>query len=264
MDLPHLLAAMTLLLSLLGGVQGTWRFDRMTTVLKAGTSDLTSMFASFSKHHAVSVVACRPRSGKRKVVVEKKNHAAAKRWWWRNLADELTPEQEQHSLTAFARTQDTRRRAGRDGVRGHDVCSGTPRPTAADPVPRRGDGGAHRGPADSDRLARQPLLRPTGAGRDGQADYSFDRSVDPGANRRGRRNHWNREFRYLASDLDLPASLEEANLRTTTSLEEHYDIPVGYSVHEMGPQISTATVTLGAVAVEAHIALDRGMWGSDR
>ena len=97
MDLPHLLAAMTLLLSLLGGVTATWRFDRMSTVLKAGTSDLTPMFAAFSKHHAVSVVACRPRSGNRKGVVEKNNHTAAQRWW-RNLPDELTLEQAQQSL----------------------------------------------------------------------------------------------------------------------------------------------------------------------
>ena len=114
MDLPHLLAAMTLLLGLLGGVTSTWRFDRMTTVLKAGTSDLTPMFAAFSKHHAVSVVACRPRSGNRKGVVEKNNHTAAQRWW-RNLPDELTPEQAQHSLTTFATSQDARRREGRDG-----------------------------------------------------------------------------------------------------------------------------------------------------
>lgn len=114
MDLPHLLAAMTLLLSLLGGVTKTWRFDRMTTVLKAGTSDLTPMFAGFSKHHAVSVVACRPRSGNRKGVVEKNNHTAAQRWW-RNLPDEVTLEQAQQLLTAFAIRQDGRRREGRDG-----------------------------------------------------------------------------------------------------------------------------------------------------
>ncbi|TAM66989.1 MAG: IS21 family transposase [Microbacteriaceae bacterium] len=115
MDLPHLLAAMTMLLSLLGGVTTSWRFDRMTTVLKAGTSDLTPMFAAFAKHHAVSVVACRPRSGNRKGVVEKNNHTAAQRWW-RNLADELTLEQAQASLVAFARSQDGRRREGRDGA----------------------------------------------------------------------------------------------------------------------------------------------------
>src|SRR5680860_1239333 len=114
MDLPHLLAAMTMLLALLGGVSKAWRFDRMSTVLKAGTSDLTPMFAAFSKHHGVSVVACRPRSGNRKGVVEKNNHTAAGRWW-RNLPDDLTPEQAQQSLTAFATSQDGRRREGRDG-----------------------------------------------------------------------------------------------------------------------------------------------------
>ncbi len=115
MDLPHLLAAMTTLLGLLGGVTTSWRFDRMTTVVKAGSSDLTPMFAAFAKHYAVSVVACRPRSGNRKGVVEKNNPTAAQRWW-RNLPDELTPEQAQLSLTAFARSQDGRRREGPGGT----------------------------------------------------------------------------------------------------------------------------------------------------
>ncbi|TFC82749.1 transposase [Cryobacterium sp. TmT2-59] len=114
MDLPHLLAAMTVLLSLLGGVTKSWRFDRMSTVLKAGTSDLTPMFAAFSKHHAVTVVACRPRSGNRKGVVEKNNHTAAQRWW-RDLPDDVTLEQAQQRLTVFATGQDGRRREGRDG-----------------------------------------------------------------------------------------------------------------------------------------------------
>lgn len=109
MDLPHLLAALTGVLALLGGVTQVWRFDRMSTVLKVGTSDLTPMFAAFAKHHAVSVVACRPRSGNRKGVVEKNNHTAAQRWW-RNLPEELTLEQAQASVTAFATGQDGRKR----------------------------------------------------------------------------------------------------------------------------------------------------------
>lgn len=114
MDLPHLLAAMTALLDLIGGVTRDWRFDRMTTVIKAGTSDLTPQFAAFAKHHAVSVIACRPRSGNRKGVVEKNNHTAAQRWW-RNFPDELTLEQAQASIVAFARRQDQRRREGEAG-----------------------------------------------------------------------------------------------------------------------------------------------------
>ena len=41
-------------------------------------------------------------------------------------------------------------------------------------------------------------------------------------------------------------------------------MPIGYSGHERGLQISLAAVALGAVAVERHITLDRAMWGSDQ
>lgn len=114
MDEPHLLAAMTTLLALHGGLTRTWRFDRMRTVLNPATGDLTPTFAAFAKHHGVAAVVCRPRSGNRKGVVEKNNHTAAQRWW-RTLADEVTPEQAQVLLEAFARRQDGRRREGEHG-----------------------------------------------------------------------------------------------------------------------------------------------------
>lgn len=109
MDIPHLLAAMTTLLTLLGGLTRVWRFDRMRTVLDPVTGDLTSMFAGFSKHYGVQPVVCRPRSGNRKGVVEKNNHTIAQRWW-RTLADDLTLEQAQAGVEAFAAKQDLRRR----------------------------------------------------------------------------------------------------------------------------------------------------------
>ncbi len=61
-----------------------------------------------------------------------------------------------------------------------------------------------------------------------------------------------------------PLEPEEANLRAIATLRDRYaGIPVGYSGHERGLQISLAAVALGAVAVERHITLDRTMWGSD-
>ncbi|MFF0309549.1 N-acetylneuraminate synthase family protein [Streptosporangium sp. NPDC004379] len=66
---------------------------------------------------------------------------------------------------------------------------------------------------------------------------------------------------HATSTYPLPP--EEANLRTIQTLRERYGVPVGYSGHERGLQISLAAVTLGAVAVERHITLDRTMWGSD-
>lgn len=67
---------------------------------------------------------------------------------------------------------------------------------------------------------------------------------------------------HATSTYPLPA--EEANLRTITTLQKRYPgVPIGYSGHERGLQISIAAVALGAVAVERHITLDRTMWGSD-
>lgn len=66
---------------------------------------------------------------------------------------------------------------------------------------------------------------------------------------------------HATSTYPLPP--EEANLRMIETLKARYGVPVGYSGHERGLQISIAAVALGAVAVERHITLDRTMWGSD-
>lgn len=60
-----------------------------------------------------------------------------------------------------------------------------------------------------------------------------------------------------------PCPAEESNLRTIGTLEERYGVPVGYSGHERGLQVSVAAVALGACVLERHITLDRTMWGSD-
>jgi N-acetylneuraminate synthase len=67
---------------------------------------------------------------------------------------------------------------------------------------------------------------------------------------------------HATSTYPLPP--EEANIRMITTLRDRYDgVPIGYSGHERGLQISIGAVALGAVAVERHITLDRTMWGSD-
>jgi N-acetylneuraminate synthase len=67
---------------------------------------------------------------------------------------------------------------------------------------------------------------------------------------------------HATSTYPLPP--EEANIRMISTLQERFaGVPIGYSGHERGLQISIAAVALGAVAVERHITLDRTMWGSD-
>lgn len=60
-----------------------------------------------------------------------------------------------------------------------------------------------------------------------------------------------------------PLAPEEVNLKMISTLRDRYEVPVGYSGHETGLQISIAAVAMGAVALERHITLDRAMWGSD-
>ena len=61
-----------------------------------------------------------------------------------------------------------------------------------------------------------------------------------------------------------PCKPEELNLRMIPTLREEFDVPIGYSGHEVGLQTTYAAVVLGACAVERHITLDRAMWGSDQ
>lgn len=61
-----------------------------------------------------------------------------------------------------------------------------------------------------------------------------------------------------------PSQNEELNLRCIPMLRERYQVPIGYSGHELGLATSVAAVSLGACVVERHITLDRSMFGSDQ
>ncbi len=61
-----------------------------------------------------------------------------------------------------------------------------------------------------------------------------------------------------------PSKLEELNLRMIETLRDRYQVPVGYSGHEVGLPTTLAAAVMGACIVERHITLDRAMWGSDQ
>ena len=61
-----------------------------------------------------------------------------------------------------------------------------------------------------------------------------------------------------------PSIPEELNLRVIQENIRNYDIPIGYSGHEVGLYTTLAAVVLGACVIERHITLDRSMWGSDQ
>jgi N-acetylneuraminate synthase len=61
-----------------------------------------------------------------------------------------------------------------------------------------------------------------------------------------------------------PCKPEELNLLMIPTLSKRFDIPIGYSNHSPGIVASVSAVTLGAKIVEAHITLDRTMYGTDQ
>lgn len=61
-----------------------------------------------------------------------------------------------------------------------------------------------------------------------------------------------------------PSNVDELNLRVIPALQQRYQVPVGYSGHEVSLYVSLAAVALGACIMERHITLDRTLWGSDQ
>jgi N-acetylneuraminate synthase len=61
-----------------------------------------------------------------------------------------------------------------------------------------------------------------------------------------------------------PTPVGELNLMAMETLRKRYGAQVGYSGHETPVEPSVMAAMLGAVAIERHITMDRGMYGSDQ
>lgn len=62
---------------------------------------------------------------------------------------------------------------------------------------------------------------------------------------------------------NYPALSEDVNLGAMVTMREAIGLPVGYSDHTLGLEISLAAVALGAEVVEKHFTLDCGLPGPD-
>lgn len=60
-----------------------------------------------------------------------------------------------------------------------------------------------------------------------------------------------------------PTPLDECNMNMINVLKERYDLPIGYSGHELGYLPTLTAVAMGAVAIERHYTLDNEMTGFD-
>ena len=61
-----------------------------------------------------------------------------------------------------------------------------------------------------------------------------------------------------------PSKDEDLNLKCIETLSNKFNVPIGYSGHEVSTAPSIYAALLGAVAIERHVTLDRAMYGSDQ
>jgi N-acetylneuraminate synthase len=71
-------------------------------------------------------------------------------------------------------------------------------------------------------------------------------------------------FILMHSVSEYPASNDRLNLRQIVVLREKYQVPIGYSGHEMTMLPGVLAVMMGAVAIERHVTINRAMWGTDQ
>ena len=62
---------------------------------------------------------------------------------------------------------------------------------------------------------------------------------------------------------DYPTAMEDVNLNAMLTLKKEFNVPVGYSDHTKGIEVSVAAVGMGATVIEKHFTLDRNMPGPD-
>lgn len=99
----------------------------------------------------------------------------------------------------------------------------------------------------------KPLIISTGMSYLGEVELAV-RTVEEAGNR---------QFVLLHCVSNYPADPADTNLRAMNTMATAFGLPVGYSDHTLGLEISLAAVALGACVIEKHITLDRSMPGPD-
>jgi len=71
------------------------------------------------------------------------------------------------------------------------------------------------------------------------------------------------DISLLHCTTEYPAPYQDINLKAMGTLSKVFNVPVGYSDHTKGFEISIAAVAMGATIIEKHFTLNRNMDGPD-
>tara|TARA_B100000029_G_scaffold516320_1_gene628662 strand:- start:4867 stop:5949 length:1083 start_codon:yes stop_codon:yes gene_type:complete len=73
----------------------------------------------------------------------------------------------------------------------------------------------------------------------------------------------NQELILLHCVSNYPAADNESNLKAMDTLYENFKVPIGFSDHSLGINISLAAVARGACVIEKHLTINKKMSGPD-
>lgn len=77
------------------------------------------------------------------------------------------------------------------------------------------------------------------------------------------RENGTNEIKLLHCNTEYPTPFEDVNLKAMRTIQDAFDLEVGYSDHTKGIEVPIAAVALGATIIEKHFTLDRNMEGPD-
>ena len=72
-----------------------------------------------------------------------------------------------------------------------------------------------------------------------------------------------KDISLLHCTTNYPCPYDSVNLNAIDTLRKEYNLPIGYSDHTKGIEVSIAAVSKGATIIEKHFTLDKNMDGPD-
>ncbi len=98
-----------------------------------------------------------------------------------------------------------------------------------------------------------PIIISSGMATIGEVDVALQTLKEAGAS----------DITLLHCTTNYPCPMDDVNLNAMKTLKNAFKLPIGYSDHTKGIEVSIAAVAMGAVVIEKHFTLDKNMEGPD-